>query len=123
MDLPTLTIVMAAIGAIVPGVLGFVFLVNPEKGLAMATHRAELLPNVMTDRYFGLTALAIAAAFYGDLKVIAFLYAVFAFLALADTFIYARHGHEYAKHLMAGLLSLLVVLVACYSLFATGVSV
>lgn len=123
MDLPTIAIVMASIGAIVPGILGIYFLVNPEKGLALSAHRAELLPNVMTDRYFGLTALALGAAFYGDLVVIAFLYAVFAFLAFADTFIYARRGHAFANHLAAGLLSLLVVFVACYSLFSTGESV
>ncbi len=123
MDLATFTLILSGLGAVLTGFFGFAFLLNPEKGMAIVTHRAEQLPNVMTDRYFALSALAVGATLYGDLTVISFLFAVFAFLGFADAFIYLKRGFPYVTHLAAGIAATLVALIACYAHSTTGVSV
>ena len=100
--------------------LAVLFLRDPVKGLAQTTHRLADLPKVMADRYVAFTALAAGATLYRDLKVIAFLFAVFAFMAFADAWIYARQGHATSKHLTAGIAAALVCAVALAALSQTG---
>ena len=119
-SLHTLALVLSGAGVVVPGALGVMFLRDPAKGMAFATHRLENLPQVMADRYVALVALGLGATCYGDMKVIAFLFAVFAFLGFADAVIYARAGTPFSKHLMAGVAATVVVVVALAANFQTG---
>ena len=112
MTLAQVAIALSGVGVLVTGFLALVFLRDPVKGMQQTTHRAEKLPEVMTDRYIAFTILALAATIYGDLNVIAVLFATFAFMGFADAWIYARRGFPIAKHVGAGVAALLVVVVA-----------
>jgi hypothetical protein len=118
MTLNQTAISLSALGVVVTGVLAFLFLRDPVSGMAQATHRAENLPEVMTNRYVAFCALALAATIYGDLKVIAVLFAAFAFTAFADARIYRRAGFPTAKHMAAGVGASIVVTVALLALTA-----
>ena len=112
MDLATLALICSALGVVVSGVLAWLFIADPENGLKQSTHRRDQLPFVMADRYIAFAWLALFATLYRDMNVIAAVFAAFAFMALADAWIYARAGHAYVKHLMAGIGALLVVAIA-----------
>lgn len=120
-----MTLAQAAIwlsggGVLVTGVLALMFLRDPVSGMAATTHRAEKLPEVMTDRYIAFTILAVGATLYGDLKVIAVLFLSFSFMGFADAYIYARGGFPFAKHVGAGVAALLVAAVALVALIGRG---
>ena len=63
---------------------------------------------------------ALGATLYGDLNVIAFLFAAFAFMGFADAFIYARGGHPISKHVTAGIAASIVAVVACLAQTSNG---
>lgn len=112
MSLATLALILSAGGIAVTGYLAAIFIANPARGMVKVSHELEHLPQVMTDRYVGFTLLALGATLYGDLKVIAFLFAVFAYIALHDAAIYARAGKPVRPHFVAGLAAALVAAVA-----------
>ncbi len=120
MELGQVAIWLSGAGVLVTGVLAVLFLRDPVRGMAATTHRAEKLPEVMTDRYIAFTILALGATLYGDLNVIAVLFAAFAFMGFADAWIYARGGYPYAKHVGAGVAASVVVVVALLALFGSG---
>lgn len=101
-------ITLAGIGALIPAYLAAVFAFAPGRAFEQSTHRPELLPNVMVNRYATFALFALAAALSGNMNIIAFVFAILAVPGLGDTLIYARAGHPYAKHLAAGLGALLV---------------
>ncbi len=122
--LATFALAGSAMGILVTGMLAVMFLRDPVKGMDWTTHRAGDLPKVMANRYTAFTMLACGATAYRDLTVIAFLFAVFAFMSLADTWIYGQQGLPYAKHLMAGVAAAVVSVVAIAALvFQPGASV
>lgn len=86
----TLAIIFAGIGVLVTGWLAWNFVRDTEAGMAAVSHKLDQLPHVMTGRYAGFFMLAVGAFLYGDLKVIAALYAVFAFCAFWDGGVYYR---------------------------------
>lgn len=112
MTLTQVTIALSGAGALFMGGLSFMFMRDPVAGLAQTTHRLEKLPEVMADRYIAFTVLALAATLYGDFKVIAVLFGTFAFMGFADAWIYARGGFPVFKHVGAGVLASVVVIVA-----------
>lgn len=116
MSLVQVAIGLSALGVLVTGALAVMFVRDPVAGLAQTTHRHELLPRVMADRYIAFAALAFGATVYGDLKVIAALFGAFSFMGFADAYIYARGGHPIAKHVGAGVAAAIVVIVACLAL-------
>ena len=118
--LSTLALIGSGAGVAVTGTLAALFIRNPAQGMAQTTHHAEQLPLVLTGRYVALTLLALGATIYGNMAVIAFLFAVFAFLGFADAFIYARAGRPMAKHLTAGITAALVAAVALAAHLNTG---
>jgi hypothetical protein len=118
--LTTLALVGSALGVAVTATLAAVFIRDPIKGMVQTTHHAEQLPQVMTGRYIALTALALGATLYGNMAVIAFLFAVFAFLGFADATIYARAGRPALKHIIAGCTALAVTAVAIAAIYQTG---
>ena len=96
------------------------FVRDPVKGMLQTTHHPEQLPQVMTGRYIALTAFALGATIYGNMAVIAFLFAVFAFLGFADAIIYTHAGRPAAKHLIAGVTALAVAACALAAIYQTG---
>ena len=120
MSLATLAIALSGAGILVTGLLAVVFLRDPVAGMAQTTHQHDKLPQVMTDRYIAFTGLALFATLYGDLKVIAALFAAFAFMGFADAYIYHRGGYPTAKHMVAGCAASLVTIVALWALYAEG---
>ncbi len=80
-----------------------VMLRDPVKGLETFTHRPEQLPNVMTGRYAMFVVLTILAILSGDPWVLLGLLIGYFVAAMTDTYIYARAGHPYSKHLQAGI--------------------
>ena len=120
MTLAQLAIILSAAGVLMTGFLAVIFLRDPIAGLAQTTHRAEKLPDVMTDRYVAFAFLALGATIYGDFKVIAWLFAAFSFMGFADAWIYARGGFPIVKHVGAGVAALIVVIVALMALKTGG---
>ena len=118
--LSTLALTLSSVGVAVTGTLAALFIRNPAQAMAQTTHHVDQLPQVMTGRYIALTLLALGATIYGNMAVIAFLFAVFAFLGFADAFIYARAHRPMAKHLMAGITATLVAVVALAAHLNTG---
>ena len=118
--LPTLALIGSGLGVAVTGTLAALFMRNPLQAMVQTTHHAEQLPQVMTGRYVALTLLAFGATIYGNMVVIAFLFAVFAFLGFADAFIYAHANRPMAKHLTAGITALIVTAVALAAHLNTG---
>ncbi|NCQ24228.1 MAG: hypothetical protein COW54_01990 [Rhodobacteraceae bacterium CG17_big_fil_post_rev_8_21_14_2_50_63_15] len=112
MVLSGLVTVLSGAGVLVTGLLSVLFLRDPVAGMAATAHRLERLPQVMANRYGAMFALALAATLYGDLKVIALLFATFAYMGFSDAWIYGRAGSGIAKHVGAGSAALIVVLVA-----------
>ena len=116
----TLALAGSALGVAVTATLAGVFMRDPIKGMMQTTHHPDQLPQVMTGRYIALTALALGATIYGNMAVIAFLFAVFAFLGFADATIYARAGRPALKHVLAGCTALAVTAVAVAAIYQTG---
>ena len=84
------------------------------------THHMEQLPQVMLDRYIAFFGFSLFVALYGDLTVLAAWAAVLAFMACADTVIYARIGKPFARHLSAGIAALVVLAVALIAMISNG---
>jgi hypothetical protein len=110
--LAQLSIGVAGLWAVLMGGLAALYAVNPALGLAKTAHHGAELPRVMGDRYLAFAVLALGAAWHGDPVVIAFLFAVFALMGLADAAIYARAGKPFWPHLAAGAVSAGLSLVA-----------
>ncbi|MDM7930293.1 hypothetical protein [Tabrizicola sp.] len=109
MTLATLVTVCAVITVMILASLAFAFWSNPARGLAQTTHRIELLPLVLADRYMAFALLAMAVLFLGDLALMAVFFAVCAFMGFADGLIYARAGHPHMKHTISGVLSVIAL--------------
>ena len=118
MTLATLVTVCALVTFLILSGLAYAFWSNPERGLAQTTHRIELLPLVMADRYTAFAALTLAIFFFGDLRLMAAFFAVCAFMGFADGMIYARAGHPHMKHTFSGVLSVVALGVTLAALLA-----
>lgn len=122
-ELGIIALAGSAIGIVATGALAVAFLRDPVKALVRTTHRIADLPKVMANRYTAFTMLACGATAYRDLMVIAFLFAVFAFVGLADAWVYAQGGAPYSKHLIAGVVAAVVAGLAIAALiFQPGAS-
>lgn len=93
-------------------VLGIVFVMAPEKGLAMTRHRAENLPIIMAGRYFFMALMALGVAFRGSVSDVTYVAAGLAGVAVFDALTYYRAGTSILPHIVAGLGALLVMFVA-----------
>jgi hypothetical protein len=105
------TLVTACVGitVLILATLAFAFWSNPARGLAQTTHRVELLPLVLADRYTAFALLALALLAFGDVRLTAAFFAVCAFMGFADGLIYARAGHPHMKHTLSGVLSVIAL--------------
>ena len=96
------------------------FWLNPEKGLAFATHRRENLTEVMVNRYFVIFMVMGGALWYGQPEVVAFVFAVTGIAPLHDAMIYRRAGKPFRKHLIPAALSAVVAVWALLLTINTG---
>ena len=116
----TAAIMLATLCMLLTGGLGVIFALNAERGLAMASHRAEQLPQAMCIRYFGTAALLLGVLLFGDLFWLAWFLAVVGIGGLGDTVIYARVARPYVPHLTAAILYLAAALLALLAHMSNG---
>jgi hypothetical protein len=109
MTLSMLVTLCVLITVLILSGLAYAFWSNPVRGLAQTTHRAELLPLVLADRYTAFALLALAVLVFGDLRMTAAFFGVCAFMGFADGVIYARAGHPHMKHTFSGVLSVIAL--------------
>jgi hypothetical protein len=117
MTLDLLVTICAVITVLILAMLAYAFWSNPARGLVQTTHRVELLPLVLADRYTAFALLALAILVLGDLRLMATFFAVCAFMGFADGLIYARAGHPHMKHTLSGVLSVIALGVTLAALF------
>jgi hypothetical protein len=118
MTLESLVTICALVTILILSLLALAFWSNPERGLLQTTHRVELLPLVMADRYTAFALIALAILVFGDLRLTAAFFAVCAFMGFADGMIYARAGHPHMKHTFSGVLSVIALGVTLAALIA-----
>jgi hypothetical protein len=102
--LATLATAVAALCLVLTGLFGMLFLLNPARGLALASHRIEQLPLVMSDRYIGTAFLLLGVLMFGDHRLLAWFLAVVGVVGLADVVIYARARAPVMPHVIAAAL-------------------
>jgi hypothetical protein len=112
--------IFAGVGGVFLLVLGVLFWTNPALGFEQTGHRAEQLPAVMADRYFAFALIGVFAALYGDPNVVMIFFAACAVMAFVDALIYRRAGQAIAKHVIAGVLSLVALAVTCAASLTEG---
>jgi hypothetical protein len=95
---------LSAFCLLLTGGYGILFLVNPAKGMAAASHRIEQLPLVMSDRYIGTAFLLLGVLLFGDLRLLAWFMAVVGIAGLGDVVIYARARAPVLPHMIAAIL-------------------
>jgi len=122
MTLVGLSLALAGLGVLWTGALAMLYLRDPVHGMAVTTHHPEQLPKVMSDRYFAMAFLAFGAVSYRDFAVIAYIFVVFSFLGFADSWIYHRAGKPFALHFAAGVMAMIVAVIALLAL-NSGVTV
>jgi len=111
-----LAMIAAAIGGLVTLWLAVDFARDAEGAMRRATHRPEMLPQVMVGRYAAFTALAFGAAVYGDPWPILFLFLVFSAISAYDAALYARAGHAFLPHAAAAAACWIVIGLAAAAL-------
>jgi hypothetical protein len=116
MSLAVLTMICGVISLGILAVMAGAFWASPDRGLALTTHRVELLPRVMAGRYTAFALLAVFALVQGDPALYAAFFAVCAFMGFADGLIYARAGLPHSKHTLSGVLSVVAFGVALANL-------
>ena len=100
----TLANALAILCLTLTGGFGILFLMNPTRGLALASHRLEQLPLVMSDRYIGTAFLLLGVLMFGDYRLLAWFLAVVGIAGLGDVLIYARAKAPILPHLIASAL-------------------
>lgn len=113
-------LICCVLGGLVVARLAYLFATDVDYALKDTDHHRENLPHVMADRYTMMAVFAFAAAAYGDLNVIAVLFAGFAFLGFADAFIYAQARKRIIKHVLAGVAGAIVAVVAFAAQLTSG---
>ena len=100
----TVATLLAILCLSLTGLFGILFLMNPTRGLALASHRLEQLPLVMSDRYIGTAFLLLGVLMFGDYRLLAWFLAVVGIAGLGDVLIYARAKAPILPHLIASAL-------------------
>jgi hypothetical protein len=95
-----------AITVAITGYIAFRFVRDAEEGMVWATHHHALLPRVMTGRYVMLFLFTLGVMIYGDINMIAWLFAVCAFVGFYDGWLYRANGLPHGKHTFTGVLAL-----------------
>ncbi len=118
--LPLMTYIALFITVLITGYYAAWFVRDPELAMVKATHRIELLPQVMTGRYIVVFLFTLGALLMNDLRVSAYLFAVCAFIGFYDGWLYARRGLPHFKHTITGLLAFGALCVTLLALATAG---
>ena len=118
--LPSLVYIALIVTVMITGYYAAIFVRNPELALARATHKVELLPQVMTGRYIVVFLFTLGALLFDDLRVSAYLFAVCAFIGFYDGWLYARRGLPHFKHTITGLLAFGALCITLVALATSG---
>lgn len=102
---------IAALMAVILAVLGVLFLVSPERALALSGHELRVLPGVMGGRYLGLAAIIIGLVLMGDEPALVLAFAIGAGLATLDAVLVGQAGGRRLPHVAAGLVSAVLAIV------------
>jgi len=111
---------LAWVAVLVTAAIAAACIPDPRAGMVKLTHIVDQLPNVMLGRYLAFTGFTAFLAWLGDLRVMAGWGVALAFMAFADTFIYARLGKPYVKHLSAGVAAVVIAGVMVAALISNG---
>ena len=111
MILTVLTYIACGLTLLLIGTMAWLFWTDPERGLRETTHRRDLLPRVMADRYTAFAFLTLAFTIYGDFNVLAILFVSCAIIGFCDGWIYARAGQPHFKHTFSGVLAIVALAV------------
>ena len=114
------TYIALAITVIITGYYAVIFIRDPETAMVRATHRPELLPNVMTGRYIVMFLFAFGVLLLDNAKFSAFFFAVCAFMGLYDGWIYRSRNLPHFKHTITGLLALGALGISILALVTSG---
>ncbi|MGR3563999.1 MAG: hypothetical protein ACU0CS_08985 [Heliomarina sp.] len=115
-----LTYIALAITVIITGYYAVLFIRDPETAMVRATHRPELLPNVMTGRYIVMFLFAFGVLLLDNAKFSTFFFAVCAFMGLYDGWIYRSRNLPHFKHTITGLLALGALGISILALVTSG---
>jgi len=118
--LETLTYGCLVVTVLITGYYALIFVRDPEAALDIATHRRDLLPQVMAGRYVVVFLLALGALVFNNVAVAAYFFAVCTFLGLYDGWVYRRNGLPHFKHTITGLLALGALCIALLALTSSG---
>lgn len=102
----------ALITGVFLAVLGILFAVSPQRGLALTKHQAEHLPTIMAGRYFFMVFIAVGVALTGTLQQLAYVFLGLAAVAFFDAATYARAKTAVLPHIVAGIGAVLVAVTA-----------
>ena len=105
-------VILALVTAGFLTLLGILFAVSPNRGLAATKHRAENLPTIMAGRYFFMVLISVGVALTGTLEQLAFVFMGLAGVAFFDAATYARAKTPVMPHIMAGIGALVVAFIA-----------
>ena len=111
---------LAWVAALITAAIALTCIPDPRAGLRKLDHHVEALPNVMLGRYLAFAGFTAFVAYLADLRVMVGWGVALAFMAFADTLIYARMGQPYLKHLLAGLAALAILAVVLAALILNG---
>jgi len=111
---------LAWVAVLVTAAIAATCIPDPRSGMVKLSHVVDQLPNVMLGRYLAFTGFTAFLAWLGDLRVMAGWGVALAFMAFADTFIYARLGKPYVKHLSAGVAAVAITGVMVAALISNG---
>ena len=95
-----------AITVAITGYIAWRFTRDAEEGMVWATHKHALLPRVMTGRYIMLFMFTLGVLLFGDIYMIAWLFAVCALVGFYDGWLYHTSGLPHGKHTFTGVLAL-----------------
>jgi len=92
--------------------LGVIFAISPQRGLAATKHRAENLPTIMAGRYFFMVLVAVGVALTGTMQQLAYVFLGLAGVAFFDAATYARAKTPILPHIIAGIGAVIVAFIA-----------
>ncbi len=118
--LETLTYAALGITVLITGYYAVIFLRDPQAALVTATHRPDLLPQVMAGRYMVVFLLTLGVLILNDLRVTIYFFAVCAFMGFYDGWVYWRRGLPHFKHTITGVLAAGALGLALLTLLARG---
>jgi len=104
--LGTLIDIALAITVGITGYYALLFIRDAETGMEKATHDHALLPRVMTGRYVVVFLFALGVMFWGNTAMVAWFFAVCAFIGFYDGWLYHSQGRPHGKHTITGVLAL-----------------